>query len=219
MVMPISEVFNEDNMVGMAKYPDKHFPLAIIDPPYGIYENGNRDLVPKGAASKRKKYHTALWDQTTPSGEFFNELFRVSKNQIIWGGNYFNLPPSRCWIVWDKRHGCPGNDFADCELAWTSFTTSVRMFSFLWNGMLQENMQDKEVRIHPTQKPIQLYKWLLKNYAKEGDKILDTHLGSQSSRIACYDGGFDFYGWELDPEYFNDGNKRFENFKAQGKLF
>lgn len=215
----ISEVYNEDNMIGMARYPDKYFDLAIVDPPYGISENGNRDLVPKGAASKRKKYHTALWDQKVPNELYFQELFRVSKNQIIWGGNYFSIIPSRCWLVWDKRNGCPGNDFADCELAWTSFTTSVRMFSYLWNGMLQENMKSKEDRIHPTQKPIQLYKWILSNYAKQGDKILDTHLGSGSSRIACWDGGFDFTGFELDKEYFYAQEKRFNNFKAQYKLF
>lgn len=186
-------------------------------PPYGIREDGHRENN-RSKLAKSKKYHKALWDQSRPAKEYFDELFRVSKNQIIWGANNYPefLRQSPCWIVWDKNNS--GN-FADAELAFGSFDTAVRIFKFTWNGMLQENMQDKEVRIHPTQKPVQLYKWLLKNYAKEGDKILDTHLGSQSSRIACWDGGFDFYGWELDKQYFDEGCKRFENFKAQGKLF
>ena len=136
---------------------------------------------------------------------------------MIFGGNYFieYLTNTSCMVVWDKDNS--GN-FADAELIWTSFNTSVRIFKFKWNGMLQENMKDKEVRIHPTQKPVQLYKWLLKNYAKPGDKIFDSHMGSQSSRIACYDGGFDFWGCELDKEYFVTGNKRFEIFKQQQKI-
>jgi site-specific DNA-methyltransferase (adenine-specific) len=137
---------------------------------------------------------------------------------MIFGGNYFieHLTNTPCMIVWDKDNS--GN-FADAELIWTSFSTSVRIFRFRWNGMLQENMSDKETRIHPTQKPVQLYKWLLKNYAKEGDTIFDSHMGSQSSRIAAYEGGFDYYGCELDLEYFKAGCKRFENYKLQLKLF
>lgn len=215
----ISEVTCEDNMVMMARYPDKFFDLAIVDPPYGIKENGNRDLVPKGAATKRVKYHSELWDQSAPSQEYFSELKRVSKNQIIWGGNYFNLGPTRCYLFWDKRGTCPGNDFADGELAWTSFNTSVRKFTYLWNGMLQQDMKNKTVRIHPTQKPTALYEWILKTFAKTGDKIIDTHLGSGGSRIASYDLAFDFYGCEISTKYYLDQEKRFKTHIAQQKLF
>ena len=153
-----------------------------------------------------------------PDDLYFIELFRVSKNQIIWGANHFgHLAPASCWVVWDKLTG--DNGYADCELAWTSFDTAVRKFTFRWQGMLQGNMSEKEERMHPTQKPVSLYKWLLKNYAKEGDKILDTHLGSGSSRIAAYDMGFDFTGYELDKDYFEAAEKRFNQHKAQLKLF
>jgi site-specific DNA-methyltransferase (adenine-specific) len=151
-------------------------------------------------------------------------LCRVSRDQIIWGANHFisRIDDARdanspCWIVWDKDNGA--NDFADCELAWSSFPTAVRRFKYTWNGMLQQDMANKERRIHPTQKPVALYKWLLTNYAKEGDKILDTHLGSGSSRIAAYDLGFDFTGYELDKDYFNAQEQRFANHIAQPKLF
>ena len=216
--MPISEVYLMDNMEFMLGCKDNQFDLAIVDPPYGISEPAFRrnDVIVK-KASKTKKYNTAVYKQGIPSKEYFKELTRVSKNQIIWGGNYFGLLPSRCWVVWDKV--TQDAQWADCELAWTSFKSSVRMFKFAWNGMIQGDMKNKEIRIHPTQKPVQLYKWLLKNYAKEGDKILDTHVGSQSSRIACWDGGFDYWGTELDPEYFADGNKRFEIHRSQGNLF
>ena len=159
-------------------------------------------------------------DLNAPEQSYFDELFRISKNQIIWGANHFisRMPfDSSCWIVWDKDNGA--TDFADCELAWTSFDTAVRKFKFKWQGMLQQDMKNKESRIHPTQKPIALYKWLLTNYAKQGDKILDTHLGSGSSRIAAYDLGFDFTGFELDKEYFEAQEKRFQNHIAQGQLF
>lgn len=216
--MPLSEVFNEDNMVGMARYPDKYFDLAIVDPPYGINMMSANNLS-RGKQAKAKNYHK-IKDNTPPDIQYFKELFRVSKNQIIWGANHFiDLIPYRssCWVVWDKNNAT--NDFADCELAWTSFNTTVRKCTFTWNGMIQGNMKNKELRIHITQKPVFLYKWLLKNYAKEGDRILDTHLGSGSSRIACYDGGFDFVGFELDKEYFDASVKRFEIYKSQGKLF
>lgn len=139
-------------------------------------------------------------------------MFRVSKNQIIWGANHFITrinKDSPCWIVWDKDNGA--NDFADCELAFTSFPNAVRKFKYRWHGMLQENMKNKEIRIHPTQKPVDLYAYLLKTFAKEGDKIFDSHLGSGSSRIAAYKLGFDFYGCEIDKEYFASANERFEN--------
>lgn len=209
--MPISEVTNEDCMLMMQRYPDKYFDLAYPDVNYGIKQDG-RSNHSRGKMAKSKDYrNNARYDDNSPEREYFNELFRVSKNQIIWGCNHFisKMPlDSPCWIVWDKDNG--ETDFADCELAWTSFNTAVRKFKFKWQGMLQGNMKNKQERIHPNEKPYQLYQWLLKNYAKPGNRILDTHLGSQSSRIAAYKLGFDFYGTELDPQYFKDGCERFE---------
>jgi len=213
----ISEVTNEDCMEGMARYPYKYFDLAIVDPPYGIGEDGGDKR--RGTKGIKKIYNKKNWDNEIPNKEYFNELKRISKNQIIWGANHFieNIPHSNssCWIVWDKDNT---GDFADCELAYTSFKTAVRMFTFRWNGMLQQNMKNKEYRIHPTQKPVALYKWLLSNYAKQGDKILDTHLGSGSSRIAAYEMGFDFTAFELDTEYFDAQEKRYKAHIAQLKL-
>ena len=166
--------------------------------------------------ANQKGYHTGLWKQTRPSSEYFKELFRVSKNQIIWGGNYFteDLLESQCWIVWDKEHP-NGIKFADCELAWTSFDQAARIFRFMWNGMLQGDMKNKENRIHPTQKPIKLYTWLLSNYAKVGDKILDTHVGSASSLIACERMGFQYVGFEIDEEYYRQASRRLEEERRQ----
>lgn len=215
----ISEVFNEDCMIGMAKYPDKFFDLAIVDPPYGIEEDGRNNYT-RGKLARAKDYRSnSRYDNSTPTPEYFQELKRVSENQIIWGGNYFisELDSTPCFIVWDKNNG--GNDFADCELAWTSFKTAVRKFEFTWHGMLQGDMKNKEERIHPNHKPVKLYKWLLKNYAKPRDKILDTHLGSGSSRIAAYEMEFDFWGWEIDKDYFDAQEKRYQNHIKQQKLF
>ena len=213
----ISDVTNEDCMEGMARYPDKYFDLAIVDPPYGINMDGGN--IGGNNCGKTKDYTKKDWDNKIPDKEYFNELKRISKNQIIWGANHFveNIYQSNssCWIVWDKDN--TGN-FADCELAYTSFKTAVRMFTFRWNGMFQQDMKNKEFRIHPTQKPIALYKWLLHNYAKQGDKILDTHLGSGSSRIAAYEMGFDFTAFELDTEYFEAQEKRYKAHIAQLKL-
>ena len=195
----------------MKQFPDKHFELAVVDPPYGIGEDGSKNHT-RGKKAKSKDYKGFIGkDFEPPSIEYFTELLRVSKNQIVWGANHFItriLIDSSCWLIWDKENG--ETDFADCELAWSSFKTAARKFKYKWQGMLQQDMKNKELRIHPTQKPVALYKWILSNYAKQGDKILDTHLGSQSSRIAAYEMGFDFYGCELDPEYFEQGNKRFE---------
>lgn len=215
--MAISEVFNMDCMEGMKKYPDGHFSLAIVDPPYGSDNiiGGYTSNKGGGVYKKREMYDTALWDQKRPEKEYFDELFRVSKNQIIWGANHFiSLIPidASCWIVWDKDNF--GN-FADCELAWTSFDSAVRKFKFRWSGMLQENMKNKEMRIHPTQKPVALYRWLLEKYGNGGGYILDTHLGSGSSRIAAYDMGFDFVGFELHKGYYDAQEKRFKNHIAQ----
>jgi site-specific DNA-methyltransferase (adenine-specific) len=214
----------------MASVPDKYFDLAIVDPPYGIDEaNGKNASRNKGFGSgntKSKKitfskdYGVKNWDKEPPLTEYFLELFRVSKNQIIWGANHFisRIPyDSSCWIVWDKDNG--ESDFADCELAWTSFKKAVRKYKFRWNGLLQQDMKNKETRIHPTQKPVKLYRWLLKNYAKEGDNILDTHGGSMSSAIACHQMGFDLTLCELDKDYYEAGVKRFKEQTMQQSLF
>ena len=204
---PISEVFHGDCMEFMAGLPDGHFELAVVDPPYGIGEANEKRMLSRHHS--QKKYKGSDWDKEAPPPEYFDLLKRKSKNQIIWGANHFidNIPfnvSSPCWIFWDKdRFG----DFADGELAWTSFKSAVRKFSFTWDGFRKQRPED---RIHPTQKPVALYEWLLRNYAKPGDKILDTHLGSQSSRIAAYKLGFDFWGCEIDDDYIRDGNARFE---------
>jgi site-specific DNA-methyltransferase (adenine-specific) len=204
----------------MRQIPDKYFELAIVDPPYGIGESGEKNHT-RGKLAKAQNYKAfAGNDKEPPPAEYFTELFRVSKNQIIWGANHFisRMPfDSSCWIVWDKMNG--ESDFADCELAWTSFSKAVRQFTFRWAGMLQGNMANKEIRIHPTQKPVALYEWLLQNYAKKGDKILDTHLGSASSIIACKKLGFEYLGFELDPDYFKSASERIAKFEAQGNFF
>lgn len=210
----------EDNMELMKRYPDNYFDLAIVDPPYGIGESSN-DNKSRSKLGKSKNYGNKNWDDSAPNKEYFNELKRVSKNQMIWGANHFieNIPNanSSCWIVWDKING--ENDFADCELAYCSFKTAVRKIEFRWHGMLQGNMKEKEIRIHPTQKPVALYKWILDKYAKQGDKILDTHLGSGSIAIACHDYGFDLTACELDKEYFDKAMERIKNHTNQQKLF
>jgi len=211
-------ITNEDNMVLMARYPDKYFDLAIVDPPYGI-DLTNQSQGKGGGVAKKIEYKKTDWDKYSPNIEYFKELKRVSKNQIIWGANHFisKIPfDSSCWIVWDKDNG--DTDFADCELAWSSFKTSVRKVKWKWSGMLQQNMKNKEVRIHPTQKPIYLYKWILEKYAKQGDKILDTHLGSGSIAIACHDLEYDLTACELDTEYYDAAMKRINNHKKQLKL-
>ena len=213
----------EDNMDLMARYPDNYFDLAIVDPPYGIKRDGQRKEVYTGKKAKHNKkyYESKGWDNQRPDEEYFTKLKRVSKNQIIWGANHFieNIPNanSSSWIVWDKDNG--KTDFADSELAYTSLEKAVRNFKFRWQGMLQGDMKNKEIRIHPTQKPVKLYEWLLMNYAKEGDKILDTHLGSMSIAIACHNLGFALTGCELDQEYYEQGIKRVKNHIAQTRLF
>jgi site-specific DNA-methyltransferase (adenine-specific) len=206
------ELTNEDNMLLMARYPDNYFDLAIVDPPYGsndAFESKMTDS--KKQASKRTKYKE--FENVVPSQDYFKELKRVSKKQIIWGGNYFGL--SGGVIVWDKK----GTAFGDGEIAICSTHKSVRIFEYTWNGMLQGDMKNKEIRIHPTQKPVALYKWILDKYAKPNDKILDTHLGSMSIAIACADYGFELVGCELDPEYYDKGVKRVQNHLLQQKLF
>lgn len=224
--MPKIELYNEDCMELMKRYPDNHFELAIVDPPYGIGEDGKKNHS-RGKLSKPKFYADKNWDNSPPIKEYFAELQRVSRNQIIWGANHFieliSNSNSPCWIVWDKQNG--DNDFADCELAYTSFQTAVRMFQFRWAGMMQGDMKNKENRIHPTQKPVALYKWLLSNYAKQGDKILDTHGGSGSICIAVHEMninlGMDLsLVWtELDKDYFEAAEKRLETHQSQLTMF
>ncbi len=205
-------ITNEDNMELMARYEDNYFDLAIVDPPYGI---GASEMTM--GSGKNKKYSKGKkWDNTTPNKDYFIELQRVSKYQIIWGGNYFTdkLKPSRCYIFWDKGiyADC---DFADGELAWTNFDKVLRIAKIRYKGFLGAD----KVRIHPTQKPVKLYEWLLMNYAKDGYRILDTHLGSGSIAIACHNLGYDLTACELDKDYYNAAMKRIEQHKAQQRLF
>jgi site-specific DNA-methyltransferase (adenine-specific) len=212
-----------DCMNAMKEMPDKQFDLAIVDPPYNIGVNSKRWFGNEYSDIGVKRMNTMKfkeWDKFAPTTEYIQQLKRVSKEQIIWGDNHFIESidsNSSCWIVWDKKND--SSTFADCELAYTSFKSAVRIFRFEWNGMLQENMKHKEKRTHPTQKPVALYKWLLKKYAKEGNKILDTHLGSGSIAIACHDMGFDLTGYEIDKDYYDAAVKRFENHQKQGQLF
>ena len=205
-------ITNEDNMLLMARYEDNHFDLAIVDPPYGI----NASEMTMGSGKNKKYNKGKKWDNETPSKEYFNELQRVSKNQIIWGGNYFadKLKPSRCYVFWDKGiyADC---DFADGELAWTNFDKVLRIAKIRYKGFLGAD----KIRIHPTQKPVKLYEWLLMNYAKEGDKILDTHLGSGSIAIACHNLKYDLTACELDKEYYDAAIKRIEQHKQQLTMF
>ena len=211
-------IYNEDCLQALKAMADKQFDLAIVDPPYGIGMDKTH-FKTKSSNAKPTEYGKKDWDNAIPSKEYFNELLRVSKNQIIWGGNYFveNLTNSSCWVVWDKDNG--DSIHADCELAWTSYNTGVRKVKYLWHGMRQQNMKNKEKRIHPTQKPIALYKWLLSEFAKDGDKILDTHLGSGSIAIACWDMGYDLTAYEVDKEYYDNACKRLETHKAQLTLW
>jgi site-specific DNA-methyltransferase (adenine-specific) len=207
-----STVYLMDCIEGMKRYPDKYFDLAIVDPPYGI----GASEMQMGNNAKKKWSKGKNWDNETPTAEYWTELFRVSKNQIVWGGNYFDLPLTKSWIIWDKNNGESG--FADGEMAWTSFKKPMRIRKIHWTGSAS-NWEDTNGKIHPTQKPLKLYDWLLKEFAEEGNLILDTHLGSGSSRIAAYKAGLDFVSFEIDPEYFDKSVKRFEDFTSQLNLF
>jgi site-specific DNA-methyltransferase (adenine-specific) len=189
-------------MAVMARYPDKYFDLAVVDPPYGIGISIN---------PFRQKFEKCDWDNAIPNKQYFDELMRVSKNQIIWGGNYFDLPPSQGFIIWDKKQP---QDFSSamCEMAWMSFQKPAKIFR-------KHVVTAEPNKIHPTQKPVALYEWLLMNFANKGDLILDTHLGSGSSRIAAHKAGLSFVGCELDPDYFKAQEKRFKEFTAQLTLF
>ena len=216
----MTQVFNRDCMEAMREFPDKFFELAIVDPPYGIgadeKNNGkNSDRHAQTSLAKINTFKKSNWDNSVPNHSYFDELYRISKRQIIWGANYFGL--SGGFLYWHKNVTMP--TYSSGELAWLSWLNKVEFIDITWHGMLQDDMKNKETRIHPTQKPIALYKWLLKNYAKSGDKILDTHLGSGSSRIAADQMGFDFWGYELDKDYFDASVKRFNQYKAQTVLF
>jgi len=204
-------ITNEDNMLLMARYPDNYFDLAIVDPPYGIKASSgastNGSMRKKIASGKIKGGN---WDDSIPNKEYFDELFRVSKNQIIWGGNYFPLPNNKCFLIWDKGESIYNRDFAECEMAWASFDKCARIYK------LNPNQLD---RIHPTQKPISLYKWILDRFAKENDKILDTHLGSGSIAIAAHDYKYELTACELDKEYYDKAIQRIVNHTNQQKLF
>lgn len=226
--MELNHLYNMDCVEGMKEISDGYFELAIVDPPYFSGPERRkyygRSISPIGV---HRTYNiSAHWQ--VPKKEYFDELFRVSRNQIIWGVNYFDYPFGPGRIIWDKCNG--SSTFSDCEIAYCSFHDSVRLFRYMWNGMLQgRSITDghiqrgdkrlNERRIHPTQKPVDLYKWLLMKYAKPGDKILDTHVGSASSLIACYDLGHDFVGFELDQHYYDLALERLKNTKAQMKIF
>jgi len=208
------KITNEDNMELMARYEDNHFDLAIVDPPYGIdLANMNMGIgnTPKASKVKNRKWKAKDWDSNTPTKEYFDELFRVSKNQIIWGGNYFDLPPCGKFIIWDKQIP-KGLSFSDCEYAWTSFKGANKMLRY-------SAYKNKSEKFHPTQKPPTLYDYCLMKFAKEGDKILDTHLGSGSIAIACHNLGYDLTACELDKEYFEAAMKRIEKHKQQLTMF
>jgi len=209
-------ITNEDNIQLMARYADKHFDLAIVDPPYGIgidkHINSNKGI------NGYKIYRETNWDKSPPPKAYFDELFRVSKNQIIWGGNHFinHIPkPSSCWLVWNKVQR--NFSMSDAELAYTSFTSTIRCFDCA-RGSALKDYNANGGRIHPTQKPVRLYEWQLLNYAKKGDRILDTHLGSGSIAIACHNLGFDLTACEIDSEYYNDAMTRIRGHTAQLQL-
>ena len=220
---------NIDCMEYMKTLPDNAFELVVADPPYGDAGSGFKRADKSRFYGKFDRYKTVgavertggtwaakfgkkiiAWD-VAPEKEYFDELFRISRNQIIWGGNYFNLPPTRCFLIWRKTNIPENFSMAMCEYAWTSFNDNSKVFDF--------RSDNQPNRFHPTQKPIELYAWIYRRYAKEGDKILDTHLGSGSSRIAAYDAGLDFVGCEIDKEYFDLQEKRWEDYKAQMNLF
>jgi len=227
-------ITNEDNMELMARYPDKYFDLAIVDPPYGIgaskqSQSSSKMKGRKNSVIKRSNLKSKEWDNEIPNKEYFDELFRVSKEQIIWGGNYFPLPLINSWLIWNKLQLLETR--SDGEMAWTSFKKPLKIVPLLQDGfkrgqnvgynqpvIYNEPFSGKQT-IHPTQKPVALYKWLLDKYAKPTDKILDTHLGSGSIAIACHDYGFDLTACELDKEYFDKAMQRINNHTAQTKLF
>lgn len=213
-----SEVFNMDCMIGMARYPDKYFDLAVVDPPYGIgadLKNSKRELKSKKSAAVSSDFGGQVWDSEVPDEAYFKELVRVSKKQIIWGANYFGLIGGM--LYWHKNVTMP--TYSAGELAWISWLQKVDFVNISWHGMIQQDMKNKEARIHPTQKPVALYSWIYHNYLPNGGKVIDTHLGSGSNRIAATKAGnIDFVGYELDKDYFEAQEKRYKNFVSQQVL-
>lgn len=212
--MAVSIVTNEDNMVMMGRYPDNFFDLAIVDPPYGIsadIKNSTSKRQSNKSAANSKDYGSQIWDGTIPTDNYFRELQRVSKNQIIWGANYFGLKGG--YIFWDKCVTMP--TYSKGELAYCSILNSVQYFRYAWHGMIQPDMKNKEHRVHPTQKPVALYNYLLETYAKPGYKILDTHLGSGTHRVAASKLKLDFYACEADLDYFNSSIELFNRYESQ----
>ena len=210
-MIELNKLYKMDCMEGMKQFPDKYFDLAIIDPPYGLERHKRGSL----RIDKSKKAESGLaWDEKPPK-EYFIELFRVSRNQIIWGANNFDLPATEYFVVWDKFQTV--DNFASAEYAWTNIKMPAKVFRYAIHKEMAARKENGG-KIHPTQKPVALYKWLLKNYANKGDKILDTHVGSASSLIACYDMGFDYIGFEIDEEYYNLAQKRIADNKAQIRM-
>ena len=217
MKYEINHFYNEDCLEAMKEIPDKYFDLVLTDPPYGIGMDGKVGI---NGAGRAKEYQNKNWDKSTPSKEIFDEIIRVSKNQIIFGANHFidKIPySSSCWLFWDKDN--KESFFADGELAWTNFKTAVRVYKFRWHGMLQQDMANKEERHHPTQKPVELFKMILRDYAIKNDytKIFDPFMGSGTTAIACKSLGLDYVGCELDKDYYEIINKRLS--QVQGSLF
>lgn len=206
-MLELNHFYNLDCMEGMKSFPDKFFDLAIVDPPYGININNNMG---RRKGDKPSDYKKVFWDNEPPDKKYFDELFRISKNQVIWGANYFpNMPPTKCFLVWVKPQMSEDVSFSMAEYAWTSFDISAKVFTFCQNNLK---------RIHPTQKPVELYEWVLSKFAKAGDKILDTHAGSASSLIACHNLGYEYIGFEIDPDYYLVALQRLESYKSQLKL-
>jgi len=216
MILDINTIYHGDCLDLMKDIPDKSIDLVLTDPPYGIGECGAKNHS-RGGIAESKKYTPKDWDFEKPNKKYFDEIQRISKNQIIFGGNYFAdmLPPSSCWLVWDKDNS---GDFADCELCWTSFKSAVRKFKFRWNGMLQEDMKHKEIREHPTQKPAKLIEQIINKYSDEGMTIFDPFLGSGTTAVACINTGRNFIGIEKDEEYFNIAQKRVKEAQGQKRL-
>lgn len=232
MLYQLNTLYNMDCMDAMRDIPDSYFELAIVDPPYGVgigtmtytrsCVNGIGHRKWGSMAAERKDYSAkAQWD-IRPTQKYFNELMRISQRQIVWGGNYFSdmLPASKSFLVWNKRYGAKDrNCFADCELAWMSNGMGVaRVINYVYNGMIQQDMANKEERFHPTQKPIGLYREILNLYATTADKIIDTHVGSGSSLIACIEQGYDWMGFEIDHEFCEKAQERIDRTLAQGRL-
>ena len=214
----INKIINADCMDILKQLPDKCIDLVPTDPPYGIGEAAGKNKS-RGNLAVAKDYGNKDWDCKIPDKEVFDEIFRVSKNQIIFGGNYFveYLTNSSCWLVWDKNNGT--NDFADCELAWTSFKSAVRKYLWTWNGMLQQDMKNKDIRIHPTQKPLKLFEMILRDYSNENDLILDCFSGSGTTAVACHNLKRRFICIEKDYDYWKASVERLEIAQAQQKLF